>query len=57
MQWYGDNSELNGIWGSDLPDILLFGGIAIKKNSIQALKDIINRVKGRYSEDPYYPIK
>lgn len=57
MQWYGDNSELNGIWNAELPDILLFGGIAIRKDEIPRLCEIIKQNKSRYSEDPYFPIK
>jgi len=57
MQWYGDNSELNGIWNADLPDILLFGGIAIRKDAIPQLQQVITRNKRRYSEDPHFPIK
>lgn len=57
MQWYGDNSELNGIWSAELPDILLFGGIAIRKSSIPALKQVINCVKKRYAQDTHFPVK
>jgi hypothetical protein len=57
MQWYGDNSELNGISNAELPDILLFGGIAIRKDSISRLCEIIKRNKRRYSDDMFFPIK
>lgn len=57
MQWYADNSELNGIWGAELPDILLFGGIAVRKEAIPSLMRTISQVKKRYSADPHYPIK
>jgi len=35
MRWYGDNSELNGIWKAEIPDVLLFGGIAIEDSDAQ----------------------
>src|SRR4030042_742643 len=57
MQWYGDNSELNGIWDADLPDILLFGGIALRKDAVPQLQQVIIRNKKRYSDHPYFPIK
>jgi hypothetical protein len=57
MQWYGDNSELNGIWNAELPDILLFGGIVIRKDSIKRLCEVITRNKIKYSDDPFFPIK
>ena len=50
MQWYGDNSELNGIWDAELPDILIFGGIAVRKPAIPELKRTISTVKKKYSE-------
>jgi hypothetical protein len=48
MRWYADNSELNGIRGSTIPDILLFGGIAIKRKEEAGLRKAIERVKARY---------
>jgi hypothetical protein len=57
VEWYGDNSELNGIWDAELPDILLFGGIAIRKEAIKQLIKIIYQIKRRYSSDPYFPLK
>src|SRR5882724_822425 len=57
MRWYGDNSELNGIWNAKMPDILLFGGIAISDAEGRKLTDRIREVKRRYSEFGAFPIK
>jgi len=48
MRWYADNSELNGIRGANIPDILLFGGIIVTKASSIQLKESIEKVKGKY---------
>lgn len=57
MLWYGDNSELKGIWDAPIPDILLFGGIAIGKEQVEALKKIILDFKRRYRPEADFPIK
>lgn len=49
MRWYADNSELNGIRGSSVPDILMFGGIAIPCGQELAMKDAIEWVKDKYA--------
>jgi len=48
MRWYADNSELNGIRGADIPDILLFGGIAIAPEYEPVLRKKIECVKAEY---------
>jgi len=48
MRWYADNSELNGIREAEIPDILLFGGIAVSPESEQSLKQAIDAVKAKY---------
>ena len=48
MRWYADNSELNGIKGASIPDILLFGGIAVPPESDTPLRDAVERVKSKY---------
>ena len=49
MRWYADNSELNGIRGSTVPDILLFGGVAIANGQELALREAIESVKAKYA--------
>jgi hypothetical protein len=48
MRWYADNSELNGIRGADIPDILLFGGVAIAPEHEPVLREKIEGVKAKY---------
>ncbi|MFV1922835.1 MAG: DUF3800 domain-containing protein [Methylotenera sp.] len=48
MRWYADNSELNGIRGATIPDILLFGGIAINVDQAAPLREAIELVKAKY---------
>lgn len=48
MRWYADNSELNGVRGSSIPDILLFGGIAIDLGQVRLLREAIESVKAKY---------
>ncbi len=48
MRWYADNSELNGIRGAAIPDILLFGGIAVPPETDKELRLRIEEVKGRH---------
>lgn len=48
MRWYADNSELNGIRGATIPDMLLFGGVAVRNDQIRPLRDAIESVKGKY---------
>lgn len=48
MRWYADNSELSGIREAEIPDILLFGGIAVAPNAEAPLRQAIELVKGKY---------
>jgi len=48
MRWYADNSELNGIRGSQIPDILLFGGLAVLPDSELILRTTIEEVKSKF---------
>lgn len=56
MRWYADNSELNGIRETEIPDILLFGGIAVAPHAEAPLRQAIEAVKGKYGH-PRAPIK
>lgn len=57
MRWYGDNTELNGIWNTTIPDILVFGGFLIRKEEIPRLLGIIETNKLKYASEPNFPIK
>lgn len=56
MRWYADNSELNGIREAEIPDILLFGGIAVAPLVEAPLRQAIESVKGKYGH-PRAPVK
>ena len=45
MRWFADNSELNGINAEHVPDILLFGGIAVSPENEKILQKTIEDVK------------
>ena len=48
MRWYADNSELNGIRHAEIPDILLFGGLAVSPDSESELRATIEKAKSIY---------
>jgi hypothetical protein len=56
VHWYADNSDLNGVRGAVIPDIVLFGGVAVPTDGIAALQAAIEAVKARYG-DPRVPVK
>lgn len=56
MKWFADNSELNGIKEAEIPDILLFGGIAVPAKIEHELRSRIEDIKGHYAH-PRAPIK
>lgn len=56
MKWFADNSELNGIKDAEIPDILMFGGIAVPANIEHELRSTIEAIKGKYA-NPRAPIK
>ena len=57
MIWYGDNSELKRTREAPIPDILLFGGIAISREQSQTLSELIRSIKVAYREQADFPIK
>jgi hypothetical protein len=57
IRWYADNSELQGIWEAEIPDVLLFGGIVVNENSKNELCSIIESVKSNYKPEADFPIK
>jgi len=56
MRWYADNSELKGIRGAQIPDILFLGGFAVADGEEQKLRLDIEGIKRRYG-CPRCPIK
>jgi hypothetical protein len=48
VHWYADNSDLNGIRGAAIPDIVLFGGIAVPAAEIATLRQSVEAVKARF---------
>lgn len=56
MRWFADNSELNGIKAGHVPDILLFGGIAVSPENEKILQKTIEDVKGSFGH-PRAPVK
>lgn len=56
MRWYADNSELNGVRGASIPDILLFGGIAVDVEQVRPMREAIESVKAKYGH-PRAPVK
>ena len=56
MKWYADNSELTGIEGAEIPDILLFGGLIVPAESESQLQAQIEEIKRRYGGHSYAPV-
>jgi hypothetical protein len=57
MIWYGDNGELKGIWDAPIPDILLFGGIALEREQADAIKSRLFDLKSGFRKEADFPIK
>jgi hypothetical protein len=57
LQFVCDNSELNGIWGAEVPDILVIGGYAISRPQIPKLLTEVERIKTAHGLDPQCPVK
>jgi hypothetical protein len=56
MRWYADNSEVNGIRGADIPDIVMFGGVVVAPDIEPVLREIFESVKGKFGH-PRAPVK
>jgi hypothetical protein len=56
MLWYADNSELKGIREAEIPDMVLFGGIAVPSSSEAKLRSDVEGVKQKYF-DARAPVK
>jgi hypothetical protein len=57
IRWYADNSELRGIWGAEIPDILLFGGIVADDGARNEICAVMKEIKSAYHENPTFPLK
>jgi hypothetical protein len=57
MELVCDNSELNGIWGAEAPDVLVVGGYAIPRDKVSPLLKKVQEVKEKRGLNPHFPIK
>jgi hypothetical protein len=57
MELVCDNSELEGIWGAEAPDVLVIGGYAIPRDKVQVLLKKVQEIKLKYGLDPHCPVK
>jgi len=57
IRWYADNSELRGIWGAEIPDILLFGGIILDETATAEICAMMSDVKSGLHGNPTLPFK
>jgi len=57
MRWYADNSELHGFREAQIPDILLFGGVAVPEQQEADLRNAIESVKEGYTGHKRTPVK
>jgi hypothetical protein len=57
MELVCDNSELNGIWGAEAPDVLVIGGYAIARNKVAPLLKNVRAVKEKRGLNPHCPVK
>jgi hypothetical protein len=51
------NSDLNGIWAAEAPDVLVIGGYSIARNKIPTLLKRVQHIKTNYGLDPHCPVK
>lgn len=57
MEFVCDNSELNGIWGAELPDVLVVGGYAIPRDKVSPLLKKVEQVKANRGLNAHCPVK
>jgi len=57
IRWYADNSYIHGIWGAEIEDILVFGGMALDWDAEQSISTIIENMKIPYKHEADFPIK
>jgi hypothetical protein len=57
MELVCDNSELNGIWGAEAPDVLVIGGYAIARDKVAPLLKKVQKVKENRGLNAHCPVK
>jgi hypothetical protein len=57
MEIVCDNSELNGIWGSDAPDVLVISGYAVPRDNVMRLLKKVQEVKAHRGLSAHCPVK
>jgi hypothetical protein len=57
IRWYADNFYLHGIWGAEIEDIIVFGGIALDKNKECSIASIMESAKKTYEPGGDFPVK
>ncbi len=57
IRWFADNSYIHGIWGAEIEDILVFGGIALNLDAEQAISAIMENMKKPYKQEADFPVK
>jgi hypothetical protein len=50
IRWHADNSELRGLKEAQIPDTLLFGGVAVPHELEQPLRKVVEDIKARYAK-------
>jgi hypothetical protein len=57
MELVCDNSELNGIWGAEAPDVLVIAGYAIARDKVGPLLKKVQKVKQNRGLNAHCPVK
>jgi len=57
MKWVVDNSEAFSRWDTDIPDVLLIGGVLGECKQLACLESRLIQIKREYSSDPSFPVK
>jgi hypothetical protein len=57
IRWYADNSYIHGIWGAEIEDMLMFGGIALERDAERAISALMENVKMSYKQEADFPVK
>lgn len=57
MELVCDNSELNGIWGAEAPDVLVIGGYVISRDKVSPLLKKVQEVKAKRGLNAHCPVK
>ncbi len=57
MRWVADNSETYSLWKTEVPDILLLGGLIGDEQTLLALQENLIGIKRGLSMDGTHPLK